>query len=98
MGREELLNVLRAHAGELSDYAVESLYLFGSAVRNETRPGSDVDILVHFRPEARVGLFHCARLRRRLSELVQAPVDLVLADALHGALRDNIMREAVRAA
>ena len=98
MGREELLTVLRAHAGEFADYAVQSLYLFGSAARNETRPDSDVDSLVQFRPYARVGLFHCARLRRRLSELVHAPVDLVLADALHAALRENIMRDAVRAA
>ena len=36
-------------------HQVCELSLFGSAVRGELRPGSDLDILVSFEPEARIG-------------------------------------------
>ena len=82
----------------LDDHQVKALYLFGSIVRGEDKPGSDIDILVEFQPEARVGLFGMARLQRRLSEILGRPVDLTTRDALHKALRDRIIKEAVRAA
>ena len=82
----------------LKDYHVRALYLFGSVVRGEDRPGSDVDILVEFLPDARIGLFGLARLQRRLSEILSRPVDLTTPDALHKALKDRILKESVRAA
>ncbi len=82
----------------LKDHHVKALYLFGSVVRGEDKPGSDVDILVEFQPKARVGLFGLARLQRQLSEILGRPVDLTTPDALHKALKDRIIKEAVRAA
>jgi predicted nucleotidyltransferase len=82
----------------LDDYHVKALYLFGSIVRGEDKPGSDIDILVEFQPEARVGLFGMVRFQRQLSEILGRPVDLTTPDALHKALRDRIIKEAVRAA
>jgi len=90
--------ILQKNRALLNEYHVKALYLFGSVVRGQDKPGSDVDILVEFQPDARVGLFGLARLQRRLSEIIGRPVDLTTPDALHKALKDRIIKEAVRAA
>jgi len=90
--------ILQKNRALLKEYHIKALYLFGSVVRGQDKPGSDVDILVEFQPDARVGLFGLARLQRRLSEIIGRPVDLTTPDALHKALKDRIIKEAVRAA
>ena len=98
MHTDEVVSILRKHEGMLRDYCVAELYVFGSVVRGEDRPDSDIDILVKFADDAEVGLFAMARLQRRLSEVLGRPVDLVTRDELHEALKDQILKEAVRAA
>jgi len=98
MKPKEPAALLKENRALLKEHHVKALYLFGSVVRGEDKPGSDVDILVEFEPDARVGLFALARLQRRLSEILCRPVDLTTPDALHKALKDKIMKEAVRAA
>jgi len=90
--------ILKKNRTILKDYHVKAMYLFGSVARGEDKPGSDVDILVEFRPDARIGLFGLARLQRQLSEILGRPVDLTTQDALHKALKDRIIKESVRAA
>lgn len=87
---------LQQAAPDLRTHAVKELWLFGSAARDELRAGSDVDLLVDF--TATVTLFEFARLRRHLESLLGRPVDLVTRDALRPQLREQILREAVRAA
>jgi len=98
MTPKEPAAILKENRAVLKDHHVKAIYLFGSVVRSEDKPGSDVDILVEFQPEARVGLFGLARLQRRLSEILGRPVDLTTPDTLHKALKDRIIKEAVRAA
>lgn len=96
--REEILSLLKEAKPELEQtFGVRKLALFGSASRNETRPGSDVDLLVEFAPEARIGLFEFARLRRFLARLLGCEVDLATPDALHRELKDLILGEAIYA-
>ena len=73
---------------------VTSLALFGSAARNESSIESDVDFLVEFdRP---VGLFHFFSVQHRLEEILGVrKVDLVQRGALHPALREHILAEAI---
>ena len=75
---------------------VSRIAVFGSAARNEAVSESDVDILVEF--DRAVGLLHFVRVKRYLEGLLNARVDLVTTDALHPALRDRILREAINAA
>lgn len=98
MKSNETVNILKENHTLLKDYHVKALYLFGSVVRGEDKPGSDVDMLVEFQPDAHVGLFGLARLQRRLTEILGRPVDLTTPDALHKALKDRIIKESVRAA
>ncbi len=98
MSVETTIARLRADDSLVREFSIRALYIFGSVARGEDSPGSDIDILVEFEPGARIGLFAFARLQRRLSELLQKKVDLVTREGLHHALRDRILKEAVRAA
>ena len=83
------------HRKELEGLGVRSLALFGSVVRGEARPDSDVDILVKFSKP--VGLFEFIRLKHRLEEILGRSVDLVTRAALKPQLRDRILEECVNA-
>ncbi len=98
MKKQEAIKILSQNKTRLQYFQVSSLFLFGSVVRDEAGPESDVDILVEFMPNARVGLFQLARLRGFLSSILGCEADLVTPDALHPLLKDKIMGEIVRAA
>ncbi len=51
-------------------YGVKELSVFGSAVRGEIRPESDIDIMVEFEPGARVGLIKFESLVDELEALI----------------------------
>jgi predicted nucleotidyltransferase len=74
-------------------YQVRELAVFGSAARGELRPGSDIDFLVEFLPEARIGLIGFAGLMNRLSELLGRKVDLVSKQGLKPRIRDHVLAE-----
>ncbi len=98
MNAQEAQTILGKNRLRLADYHVKALYLFGSVARGDAGPESDLDILVEFEPTAHIGLFEFSRLQRMLSEIMGRSVDLATPDALHKALRDQILSEAVRAA
>jgi len=98
MRRDEALRRLRASQARLNAFPIKRLAVFGSVARDEAGEDSDVDILVEFEPEARVGLFEFARLRRVLSEILGCEVDLATPDALRRDMRAQILQEAVYAA
>lgn len=49
--REHILSVLKNHKPELSKLGVSNVGLFGSYLRNEQSPMSDIDLLIDFEPE-----------------------------------------------
>ncbi|MCB1119016.1 MAG: nucleotidyltransferase family protein [Chlamydiia bacterium] len=90
---EVFSEILRSHRQELEDvYGVKQLAIFGSTVRQEQTPTSDIDIVIDFDPSK--GLFVFLDLKKHLEELLEHPVDLVTYRALHPALRDHILNEA----
>lgn len=98
MNTQETIDKLRTNQALLQEFSIRSLAVFGSVVRGEAGPQSDVDILVEFQSDTRIGLFGFARLQRRLSELLGRSVDLVTPEGLHPALKDRILQEAVHVA
>ena len=94
MTRHEIESKLSAHKEELRDMGVDSLFLFGSYLKGEADGQSDLDLLVEFRDP--VGLFQFFKVQHRLEEILRVDkVDLVERGALHPALRDDVLREAV---
>jgi predicted nucleotidyltransferase len=74
-------------------YHVRRLAFFGSVLRRDFRAESDVDVLVSFQPNARVGFITFSRMQRELSGLFKRPVDLVPMDGLKPVIRDSVLSE-----
>ncbi|MBI5179373.1 MAG: nucleotidyltransferase family protein [Nitrospinae bacterium] len=91
--RDEILETLRRHKAEFADrYGVTSLGVFGSVARDEAGDESDVDIV--FETDA-PNLFHAARMRLELEELLARHVDVVrLRESMDPRLKKRILREA----
>jgi hypothetical protein len=73
---------------------IARLRAFGSVVRDDFTPESDVDLLVAFEPEARIGPLDRARMKRELSDLLGRDVDLVSEKGLSKYVRDEVFAEA----
>lgn len=75
-------------------YGIRKLSLFGSVLREDFRPDSDVDVLVEFRPGARTG-FAIVDIEDELTHLFGGhKADLVSAKYLNERLRDRILASA----
>ena len=72
-------------------YQIQRLALFGSVLGDNFRKESDVDVLVSFQPEARVGFITFSRMQRELAELLKRPVDLVPMDGIKPVIRDSVL-------
>jgi predicted nucleotidyltransferase len=75
-------------------YGVKELALFGSAVRGEMRPESDLDIMVEFEPGARIGLIKFESLVEELESLAGRRVDLVTKRGLKPWVRPQALKDA----
>ncbi len=73
---------------------ITKLSLFGSALRDDFGSDSDVDMLVEFSPEARVGLVGFAGLELELSEILGRKVDLNTPDSVNKYYREKVLAEA----
>lgn len=68
-------------------WKVNELALFGSILRNDFRPDSDVDVLVTFEPGAPWDLWDVMDMQEELMELFGRKVDLVEKDAIRNPFR-----------
>ncbi|MDO9509521.1 MAG: nucleotidyltransferase family protein [Thermovirgaceae bacterium] len=96
--KETAIEKITKTSRELPEFHVKALYIFGSVARDEAENTSDVDILVEFTPEARIGLFRFLQLKNFLEGILGCSVDLVTADGLHPMMRDSILEERIRVA
>ena len=72
---------------------IRKLAFFGSVLRDDFRPDSDVDVLVEFEPGHRIGLVFFA-IQDELSQLLGRRVDLHTAGFLSRYFRNEVLREA----
>jgi predicted nucleotidyltransferase len=82
---------------EIADFCrrnhIRRLALFGSVLRDDFGPDSDIDVLVEFEPEARVGLRFFG-MEQELSEILGRKVDLNTLGFLSKYFRDDVADEA----
>ncbi|MEG4243020.1 nucleotidyltransferase family protein [Microcoleus sp. Pol10_D6] len=72
------------------------LSLFGSVLRDDFTPESDVDFLVEFEPGKTPGYFKIVSMEMELSELLEGrKIDLRTLNELSVYFRDRVMAEAV---
>ena len=94
MNRKQALEILTKLKPELiTRYGVTRLALFGSTVRDEAGPGSDVDIVVSFDGPATSKKYFGVQFL--LEDELGHPVDLVTEKAMRDELRPFIEREAI---
>jgi predicted nucleotidyltransferase len=73
---------------------IRRLALFGSVLRDDFGPESDVDVLVEFEPGACVGLLRLAGMEIELGEMLGRKVDLNTPGFLSDYYRDQVLAEA----
>ena len=74
-------------------HRIRRLALFGSVLRDDFRPESDIDVLVEFEPRAAPGLGFFS-IQRELSAMLGYKVDLNTPAELSRYFRDEVLREA----
>lgn len=77
-------------------HGIRRLSVFGSAVRGELQPSSDIDFLIEYDPSRRPGLVQLQEIEDELSRLCDGrPVDLVNPKYLNPRLRERVLNEAI---
>ncbi len=90
MTPERLLQLLEQKTKEIRKFGVRRIGLFGSRIRGEGKPESDIDVLVEF---DRPSFDRYMELKFFLEDLFGRDVDLVLADTLKAQVRPKIIKE-----
>ena len=75
-------------------WRVMEMALFGSVLRDDFGPHSDIDVLVKFAPGPTPGLLGVVRMERELSELFGRRVDVATREAVENS-RNPIRRRAI---
>lgn len=76
-------------------WGVTEFSLFGSVLRDDFRPESDVDVMLVIKPDAPIGLMELAVMKIELQEMFKRPVDLIEKEGLRNPYR---RREILRTA
>ncbi|NLF32861.1 MAG: nucleotidyltransferase family protein [Planctomycetes bacterium] len=84
----------RELAGFCRRNAIRRLSLFGSVLRDDFRPDSDVDVLVEFETQARVGLITLAGMEIELSRILGRRVEIHTPKGLNPQFREEVLRVA----
>jgi predicted nucleotidyltransferase len=73
---------------------IKRIRLFGSCLHGKSREDSDVDLLVEFFPQSRIGFFRLINMQNEIEKFVGKKVDLQTPEALSKYFKDDIIKEA----
>ena len=85
--KEKITDFCRRHR-------IRRLAFFGSVVRDDFQPDSDVDVLVEFEPGTRIGMIRLAGLELELGKILGRKVDLNTPGFLSEYYREQVIAEA----
>ncbi len=74
-------------------HGIERLSLFGSVLRDDFGPDSDVDVLVEFKPGNRIGLIQLASLELKLGAIIGRKVDMNTPGFINMNFRPTVIAE-----
>jgi len=97
MERCEALEILRHSEHALRARGVRRVAVFGSVARGDSRPGSDIDIMVEIDPKTPVTVFDYVGIKDYIASLFDGPVDVVNRDGLKPYVRPAATADAVYA-
>jgi predicted nucleotidyltransferase len=91
-------DAVRIEKNRLADFChkhhVRRLALFGSVLRSDFRPDSDIDVLLEFSPGHTPGFFALSAMQEELTALLGRAVDLRTPEDLSRYFRDEVLAEA----
>jgi predicted nucleotidyltransferase len=68
-------------------WSITEFAVFGSVLRDDFRPDSDIDVLVSIDPQAHIGLFEIVEMKIELEKMLKRSVDLVEKEGLRNPYR-----------
>ena len=77
----------------LRDKGVKSIFLFGSAVRNENTSASDIDVFIDTGPEVSFSLLDLVEVKHFLEDNLGCEVDVMTREGLHPHIKESIINE-----
>ena len=94
--RRKKFNLPRKKIAEFCKrWSITEFSVFGSVLREDFRPDSDIDVMVSIDPKAHIGLFEIAQMRIELEDMFKRPVDLIEKEGLRNPYRrSEILRTA----
>ena len=94
--KEEILTKLKEIKPALNEkFYIKNLGLFGSYIRGENSPSSDIDILIEYDESKSFSIFTIIALEDFLTKLFNIKVDLVNKKSIKPDLKDSILNEVV---
>jgi uncharacterized protein len=92
LNRDDIVATLRSQMVR-SRFGIKSLFLFGSAARNEATQESDLDFVVDF--DGTITFDRYMDLKIFLEDLFGKKIDLAIEDTLKPQVRQKILEEAI---
>jgi predicted nucleotidyltransferase len=93
---DEIKQILEAQEDYLAgEYGVTVIGVFGSYVRGEQRPDSDLDVLIELERPPRISLIGLVELEHYLSDLLGMKVDVAIKRNLRKRIGERILSEVV---
>lgn len=96
MSRNDVIERLQRNADAIKGMGATSLYLFGSAARDDAQKDSDLDLFIDYDPARRFSLIDLVGIKQFLEEKMLAEIDITTRDSLHPMLKAEIEQSAVR--
>jgi len=90
--KENILSIIRRNQRKIEAFGVKKLGLFGSFVRKEQKPQSDIDLLVEFQQGEKT-FDNFMRLSFFLEEVLKHNIELVTTDSLSPYIKPYIVKE-----
>jgi len=91
----EAVRILREHEAHLKKMGVKSLYMFGSTVRGEQRPESDVDLFFDH-DKGELDLVGLINIKDEASRLLGCAADIMTRNSLHPLIRKKAETSALQ--
>ena len=92
----ETLEILRAHETAIRTLGATTMFVYGSAARDQLDPDSDVDLFIDYDPAGPFSFVELFDLRDLASEKLGRRVDMTTRRGLHPKLRSRIEARAVQ--
>jgi hypothetical protein len=96
MRKREAVAALIGQAEAIKALGATSLYIFGSTVRDDATPDSDIDLFIDYDRASGFSLIELVGIKQMLEDRLGMDVDITTRDSLDPMLRDKIEMSAER--